>query len=367
MARILVIDDDPHLLQMIGMMLERAKHHPTLANSGPKGIEIALKSPPDLAIIDVMMPGMSGHEVCQQLRAHPATVDIPILILTARAQSVDRTAALESGATDFMAKPVSPNELDAKLDIMLSQEVETHRGRIITLFSLRGGVGVTTVAVNLAGALRARQIPNITLVDLSPNSGHVSLQMRVQPQRSWGNLLGLPDLNQESVRSLMINHPSGINLLAAPLAPMHTSGLSEKQTVFVAETLVTRAKFVIIDAPPVLNPACAAVLRSADLIIFVITPDIATIQSTLATLRSLVSLGVSGKRVHLLLNHPAGGDGLPKQAVERGLKRSISFEVPHDPTQSRALAQGVPLSLSNARSPLSDAVHRLAAALNKAA
>ncbi len=367
MARILVIDDDPHLLQMLRMMLERAGHQAIVANSGPKGIEIATQSPPDLAIVDVMMPEMSGHEVCQHLRAHPATVDMPILILTARSQPVDRTAAMESGATDFMAKPVSPNELEAKLDIMLSHEVETHRGRIITLFSLRGGVGTTTMAVNLACALRARQIPNISLVDLSPNSGHAALQMRVQPRRSWGDLLELPDLGAESVRSLMISHPSGVNMLASPLAPLHGPGLSEKQTTFIAETLVSRASFVIVDAPPVLSPACVGLLRVSDLIILVITPEIATVQSTLSTLRALVGLGVSGKKVHLMLNHPAARSGLTRPVVERGLKRSISFEVPYDPNQSRALAQGFPLSLGNARSPLPDAILRLATALTKAA
>jgi pilus assembly protein CpaE len=164
----------------------------------------------------------------------------------------------------------------------------------------------------------------------------------------------------------MINHPSGVNLLAAPLAPVHGPGLSEKQTVFVAETLVSRASFVVVDAPPVLSPSCVGLLKSSDLIIFVVTPEIATIQSTLSTLRSLVGLGVSGKKVHLLLNHPSTTSGLTRQIVERGLKRSISFEIPYDPNQPRALAQGFPLSLGNARSPLPDAIVRLAAALMKA-
>jgi pilus assembly protein CpaE len=366
MARVLVIDDDPHLLQMLGLMLERANHKPSLANNGQKGIDLALKSPPDLAIVDVMMPGMSGHEVCKQLRAHPSTVDIPILILTARAQSVDRAAALESGASDFMAKPVSPSELEAKLEDMLSRDSESYRGRIVTFFSLRGGVGVTTMAVNLAGALRSRQVPNITLVDLSPNSGHVALQMRIQPRRTWAKLLEQSDLTVEAVRALMINHPSGINLLAAPVAPMHTSGLTEKQITFVAETLVTRAEFVILDAPPVLNPTCVGALKVADLVLFVLTPEIATIQSALATLRTMVNLGVSGKKVHLLLNHPAGQGGLPKAAVERSLKRAVSFVIPHDPSQNRALAQGTPLSLSNNQSPLPTAMQRVATALKKA-
>jgi pilus assembly protein CpaE len=366
MARVLVIDDDGNLLQMLGLMLERAGHTPILASSGPEGIRIATQSPPDLAIVDVMMPGMSGHDVCRQLRAHPATVDMPILILTARAQAVDRAAALESGANDFMTKPVSPNELETKLGEILSRQGQTQRGRTITVFSLRGGVGVTTMSVNLAGALRSQQVPNITLVDLSPNSGHVALQMRVQPRRSWSSLLELSDPSTEEIRSLLISHPSGINLLAAPTNPVHGAGFTERQFNKIAETLAGRAKFLIIDAPPVLDPACIGALKAADLVLLVLTPEIATIQSTSATLRTLVQLGISGKKVHLLLNHPTAQAGLPKAAVERGLKRSVSFVVSHDPGQTRALAQGEPLSLGSGESPLPTAMQRVALALMKA-
>ena len=155
MAKILVIDDDAHLLKMLGLMLERAGHETLMADHGQQGIDIALKENPDMAIVDVMMPDMSGHEVCKQLRARPAAVDLPILILTARSQPVDREAALQSGANDFMSKPVSPKELAEKVDQLLSVSPEGQCGRVITLFSLRGGVGNTTLATNLASALRA--------------------------------------------------------------------------------------------------------------------------------------------------------------------------------------------------------------------
>lgn len=366
MARVLVIDDDSNLLQMLGLMLKRAGHVPVLANSGVEGIELATQSPPDVAIVDVMMPAMSGHEVCRELRTHPATVDLPILILTARAQSADKTTALESGATDFMTKPVSPDELEAKLVEILSRRSRSQRGRIITVLSLRGGVGVTTVAVNLAAALRNLQVPNITLLDLSPNSGHVALQMRVQPRRNWSPLLEMPDPSEEDVRSLLIGHPSGINLLAAPVGPVHGASLTDRQFGRVSETLVSRAKFLIIDAPPVLDQACIGALKRADLVLVVLTSDIATIQSTSATLRSLVQLGVSGRKVHLLLNHTVDGASLPRSAVERGLNRSVSFVVPYDSAQTRALAQGAPLVMSDPESALSGAMERVANALLKA-
>ena len=366
MARILVIDDDTQLLKMLGMMLERAGHDPILVSHGREGIDLAIKSPPDAAIVDVMMPDVSGHEVCRQLRANPGTVDVPILILTARAQPVDRSVALESGATDFMVKPVGPQELMAKLDELLSHVGGEERGQVITLLSLRGGVGVTTLAVNLAGALRSLQVPNITLVDLSSNSGHVALHLRLQPKRTWTLLLDKSELAHETVRSLLISHPSGIHLIAAPVTPTHDASLRETQSVAIADTLARRAEFVIVDAPPVLNPMCIGALKAADRVILVMTPEIASIQTTSATLRVLVKLGISGKKVHLVLNHPHSDGWLPKEAAEKGINRKISFSVPYDSQQNRALAQGTPLTLGKPESPLPSTMMSIAAALKKA-
>ena len=367
MAKILVIDDDVNLLKMLDLMLQRAGHQVVLAADGAEGIEMAVKDPPDLAIVDVMMPEMSGHEICRQLRARPATVETPILILTARSQPADREAALQSGATDYMAKPVSPKDLAAKVDELLAPSDDQRTGRVITLFSLRGGVGVSTMSVSLAGALRAQQAPNVTLVDFSPNSGHVALHLRIQPKRSWTQMLGQNRLTPEGIRSLLIRHPSGLNLLAAPISPTHNDSLTEKQTTTVARVLCDRANFVVIDAPPVLSPMCIGALKAADLVIVVMTADVASVQSVSSTMRTLVELGISGRKVHLLLNHTSDLPGLPRAAVERALKRPISFVVPYDPAQFRALAHGAPLLLGDVQSPLVDAAQRMATTIKKAA
>jgi pilus assembly protein CpaE len=366
MARVLVVDDDADVVKMLGMILERAGHEPILAYSGRQGVEQALGSAPDLAIVDVMMPDISGHEVCRQLRAWRGTAKIPLLILSARAQPVDRDAAMESGATAFLAKPVSPRELIAKVDELLSPVAARKAGRVVTLHSLRGGVGVSTLAANLAASLRAQRVPNVTLVDLSPSCGHLALHLRLRPQRSWAHLLERGTKNEESVRSLLVSHPSRINLLAAPVSPTYNSSLSEAQAVFVAKTLASRAQFVIVDTPSVLSTMCIGALRASDLVILVMSPDISSVQTVMGSLRKAADLGISGRKVHLLLNHPLGESRLTKAAIERALKRPVSFSIPFDPDQSRALSEGRPLSLDGAQSPLAVAVGRIAAALIRA-
>ena len=108
MARILVIDDNADLLQMIRLLLtERGGHEVVLSAEGADGLAKAAENPPDLAIVDVMMPGMTGYQVCRKLRETPATADIPIIILTARGQDIDRQASLDAGADVYIASTVS--------------------------------------------------------------------------------------------------------------------------------------------------------------------------------------------------------------------------------------------------------------------
>ncbi len=120
MARVLVIDDDSGLLQMVKLMLERAGHQSILAEGGEAGIKAALTQAPDLAIIDLMMPGISGYDVTRQLRANSITARLPILILTARSQPMDKQMALNVGATAFMSKPVSSQELTGRIAELLN-------------------------------------------------------------------------------------------------------------------------------------------------------------------------------------------------------------------------------------------------------
>jgi pilus assembly protein CpaE len=179
-------------------------------------------------------------------------------------------------------------------------------------------------------------------------------------------LLDKSELAHDAVRSLLISHPSGIHLIAAPVTPTQDASLRETQIVAMADTLARRAEFVIVDAPPVLNPMCIGALKAADRVILAMTPEIASIQTTAATLRVLVKLGISGKKVHLVLNHPHSGGWLPKEAAERGVNRKISFSIPYDSEQNRALAQGSPLALGKPESPLPSAMMNIAAALKQA-
>ena len=116
---VLVIDDEKDLVELVRYNLEKEHIHAITAFDGQSAVEIALRHHPDLIVLDLMMPGMGGLEVCRLLRAEPKTVNIPIIMLTARASETDRIVGLEMGADDYVTKPFSPRELVARVRAVL--------------------------------------------------------------------------------------------------------------------------------------------------------------------------------------------------------------------------------------------------------
>ena len=116
---ILVAEDDRDIADLIAHYFSRAGWRAHIAASGDEALASARRSPADLVILDVMLPGLSGFEVCRALRADKATASIPIIMLTARAEESDRIIGLEIGADDYVSKPFSPNELVARVRALM--------------------------------------------------------------------------------------------------------------------------------------------------------------------------------------------------------------------------------------------------------
>src|ERR1700712_1991099 len=111
-ARILVVDDDPALAEMIGIVLRTENFEPIFCADGSEAFGAFMASKPDLVLLDLMLPGMDGIEVCAQIRAESGT---PIIMLTAKSDTTDVVKGLESGADDYVVKPFNPKELVARI------------------------------------------------------------------------------------------------------------------------------------------------------------------------------------------------------------------------------------------------------------
>jgi DNA-binding response OmpR family regulator len=117
MKSVLVIDDDPSLRDTIAVILEQAEFRPLLAGDGLSGLESALLNKPDLVLVDLRLPGLSGSEICQQLRQSGSSV--PIIALTAVDDEFDKVLLLEVGADDYVTKPFGARELLARIRAVL--------------------------------------------------------------------------------------------------------------------------------------------------------------------------------------------------------------------------------------------------------
>jgi DNA-binding response OmpR family regulator len=114
-VNILIAEDDRDIADLIALYVERAGWRPYVTAAGDAALTYARTQPVDVAILDVMLPGMSGLEVCRALRAVPDTANLPIIMVTARGDEGDRIVGLDIGADDYIAKPFSPNELVARI------------------------------------------------------------------------------------------------------------------------------------------------------------------------------------------------------------------------------------------------------------
>jgi len=139
--RILVVEDEPDILELIRLNLTQAGFEVATAENGDEALRQVQSAPPDLVLLDLMLPGRSGTEVCRAIRSDPATRDTPVIMLTARAEEIDRIVGFELGADDYVTKPFSPRELMLRVRAVIRRGSEpgpsaqrlSHRGLILDI------------------------------------------------------------------------------------------------------------------------------------------------------------------------------------------------------------------------------------------
>ncbi|MDP2702195.1 MAG: response regulator, partial [Candidatus Rokubacteria bacterium] len=114
-SRVLIVEDEPDIRELVVHHLKREGYLVSAASSGEEALRQVQAAPPDLVLLDLMMPAMDGLEVCRRLRQDPVTASLPIVMLTAKGDEVDRVLGLEIGADDYIVKPFSPKELLARV------------------------------------------------------------------------------------------------------------------------------------------------------------------------------------------------------------------------------------------------------------
>ena len=119
MSKILIVDDEQDIVELISYNLEKEGFSTIKAYDGVSVFNVITTKKPDLLILDLMLPGMNGLDICKKIRANPATADLPIIMLTAKGDELDKIIGLEIGADDYITKPFSVKELVARVRTIL--------------------------------------------------------------------------------------------------------------------------------------------------------------------------------------------------------------------------------------------------------
>ncbi len=365
MAHVLVVDDDKTILRLVEFSLKRAGHSVTICEDGVQGLAQAQAQPPDIIVADVMMPKMTGYEFCRQVRTKLNLPDTPIIMFSARFQPVDKQTALQAGATDFLPKTTSPDALVRRIEELLPQQTTAAAHATIGLFSLRGGVGLTSLGVNLALALVAAQKTPTALVDLAPIGGHAALMLGLRPTSSLADALfsSGDTVSMDTVKPYLLAHPAGVQLLASALVYDHMVHLNDNRLAQLVTALKTGFALTVLDIPHLLEPRLEPVLQLFDKLALVLSPDMPSLQSTAMTLQGLARLNIPENKIVFVVNHVMPQGALPPEIIQKTLKRPVLATIPFEPEMIKAVNSGKPLLINSPQSAGAAAITRLAAAL----
>lgn len=359
--RILVVDDNEMNLKMVAAILSREGYEVTEAPDAARALKVVDSAIPDLAILDVMMPDMDGFELCRRLRHRPDTAAIPIIILTALSELDERLKAFDAGADDFVAKPFQPQELLARVKVLLRRAVQQvalgkeTRGETTAVFSLRGGIGISTLATNISIGLAQIWDKPVALVDLSLVNGMDALMLDLPLRNSWSDLASIKvdEIDQDVVNRVLLRHESGLQVLAAPRRPHETDVLKADQVKKVLQLLRSQFHYVVLDLAHDFSEVTLTALDEADSILLLLSPELAAVRCASIALDAFHQIGYSKEKIRLVLNWTFRGKGLPRAEIEKTLGQKIDVVFPYaDETLVAALTVGRPPAFTEPDSPV---------------
>jgi CheY-like chemotaxis protein/MinD-like ATPase involved in chromosome partitioning or flagellar assembly len=361
---ILVVDDDPDTLTLVGMMLERRGFTVWKAIDGATALARLEPDPPDLVILDVMMPVLDGFEVCRRIKANPRTTHIPVILLTARAEPASQLEGLRAGAIDYITKPVHPQDLLARIQSVLNQASHSDdqlKPRIIAVSGAKGGIGATTLAVNLAVVMAARV--RTILIDLVPGN-NAALHLGLHPSQGLKDLIDRPvdQIDPVSVITALTTHSSGLRLLAAA-----DDLIDPDRVTALLNQLLLMSDVCVIDLGWGLTSVARTIAQRCTSFVLALDSDRVTLMQANRVMQRLAASGVSAAVLEpVWINRSGLPSNVAHAAIQTVLGRLPSATIDADAEAfQRALEFGQPLVFSQPDLPAAVQMHALAEALMK--
>jgi pilus assembly protein CpaE len=383
--KVLIVDDIPetrdHLTKLLGF--ESDVEVVGAAAGGPEAIEMATALRPDVVLMDINMPGMDGITATEKLAAEVPTTAVIMMSVQGEADYLRRS--MLAGAREFLVKPFSSDELNASIRQVWSREKDKlsryapvvagnepavrdagETAAVTAVFSPKGGVGRTTISVNLAVAA-AQAGKKVALVDASFQFGDVGVLLNLNPRNK-----SIADLASEfqgggeveSLDTFMITHSSGVRVLLAPPTPEQAELIGPSAVKKVLQALRADFDLVVVDCPSSFNESTLAVLDESDLILTLLTLEITSVKNMRLFLEVCEQLGYGPDKIRLVLNRADSTLGIRVADVEHSIGRKVDHTIVSDGRSVvYALNRGVPFFLSNREAQVSQDIQRLAAAV----
>jgi pilus assembly protein CpaE len=367
-----VVDDDPKLRTRLAMHLGEAARPAAFASIAALEEKLAHGTPLILVVGPSFAAGDQLAEVGRMAKSRTATA-VVLVVEDLTTEVLQR--AMRAGIADVIplaeatqlreAVERAADELDVHAPPPVLTAVTsspTGRGRIVTVFSTKGGAGKSFVATNLAAILAKRNAKPVVLVDADLQFGDVAVMLGMAPAHTIIDAVNQIDrLDETLVRSLLIRHEaSGMFVLAAPVEPAFADSVSLPHMTRILEVLSSFCSHVIIDTPASFNDIVLGVLEQADDIVLMAGMDIPHIKNTKIGLQTLRLLHIPAGKVKLTLNRANSKVKLDIADVERTLQMKADCLLPSDIAVPQSINKGVPIVLDAPRSGVSRNLERMA-------
>jgi len=337
MDTILVIDNDEATRIWLQQLLSENNFKVIFADNGEDGILKVLESKPNLIIIDINLPDIHGENVINQILHTKGKDGLPIIVFTSSYNEDIISQLFELGIADFVQKtPGVEKELLGKCSTSLlrakSSTGQLHNGKIITFFSAKGGIGTSTLCLNLAHSIAklvAEQ--SVVVVDLVLPLGSLAIMVGVDVRKS------IAGLSNESYSPNFENFQDylkpvddwNFSLLPGSCSPHDGQNLNPSRISPIVRTLQSEFDYVIIDIGKTLSKISIPILEISDALSIVISPDLVTAELTQIALEYINEIGVRKEKLFLFLNRAVGLEGLAKSEIEERIENPIQRTVPY--------------------------------------
>jgi pilus assembly protein CpaE len=383
--KVLIVDDIPetrdHLSKLLGF--EGDVEVVGAAAGGPEAVQMASALKPDVVLMDINLPGMDGITATEKLAAEVPTAAVIMMSVQGEADYLRRS--MLAGAREFLVKPFSSDELTASIRQVWSREKEKQSryapvvataepksngsdepASVVAVFSPKGGVGRTTISVNLAVAA-AQAGKRVALVDASFQFGDVGVLLNLNPRnKSIADLASELQAGEQydSLDGFLVAHSSGVRVLLAPPTPEQAELIGPASVKKVLEALRGEHDLIVVDCPSSFNDTTLAVLDEADLILTLLTLEITSVKNMRLFLEVCEQLGYGPEKIRLVLNRADSTLGIRVADVEHSIGRKVDHTIVSDGRSVvYALNRGVPFFLSNREAQVSQDIARLATAV----